>query len=111
MAGKSKADRLAELEAQRKEIEAEPEDEDDYEYEIGWGDKYARVHSRSKAGRKLAAFFEGSGIDLSEIVPGAAEDDDDDETGEGKPKGRARKPDAKPGEGNVRAFRSGRRIS
>jgi|SRR5215475_7761122 len=107
---KSKADRLAELEAQRAEIEAEPDDEDDFEYEIGWGDKYARVHSRSKAGRKIAAFFEGSGIDLSEIVPGADDDDEGSEGDEGKPKRARKAPAAKPDD-NVRAFRGGRRIS
>ena len=114
MAGKSRADRLAELEAQRKAIEAEPDDEDEYEYEIGWkpeggADKYARVSSRSPAGRKIAAFFEGSGIDLSDLVPSAGEDEGENE-GEGKPRPKG-KPAAKQDEGNVRAFRGGRRIS
>lgn len=107
MAPKSKADRLAELEAQRKAIESEADDDDEYEYEIGSGDKYARVSSKSKAGRRINSFFKDNfGINLDDE---AEAEDDEDEGGEGKPKGKG-KPAAKgePGS-NVRAF--GRRIS
>jgi hypothetical protein len=57
----------------RKELEAklaaldQDDDEPEFEYEIGRGDNYARVSSKSKAGKKIAGFFKESfGIDLAD---------------------------------------------
>jgi len=91
--------RRAELEAELKALD-EDDDEPEYEYEIGRGDNYARVSSKSRAGRKLRGFFKDSfGIDLDDEP-----EQDEPEPDEGKkadkdtPKGRGQQG------GNVRAF-------
>ena len=64
MAGKD--ERRAQLEAELAKLD-DDEDEPEFEYEIGRGDNYARVSSKSKAGRKLKTFFKDSfGIDLDD---------------------------------------------
>ena len=64
---------MASREEQRKALEAQiaaleqDDDEPEFEYEIGRGDNYARVSSKSKAGKKIAGFFKESfGIDLAD---------------------------------------------
>ena len=102
MAAKTRAERLAELEAQRKAIEAEEDDEPETEYEIGRGDNYASVSSRSRAGQKLHAFFKDSfGIDLDDepVQDDKAGDDKDEGKPERKAAGRQQQG------GQVRAFR------
>lgn len=96
----------ADKEARRKALQAELEaldkddDEAEYEYEIGWGDKYWRGSSKSAAGRKIAAFFEGSGIDMSEPT----EEEPEAEPEEGKKPERKAQGRQQQG-GTVRAFR------
>jgi hypothetical protein len=91
--------------ARRKALEAElaaldqDDDEAEYEYEVGWGDKYWRGSSKSAVGQKIRAFFEGSGIDLSEPEP-----EEPDEPAKDEPKRKAPAGKGQQG-GNVRAFR------
>ena len=92
------AERKAALEAELEALrQAEEADEQEYEYEIGRGDNYARVSSKSKAGKKISKFFKDAfDIDLEdELVQDEPADEPKD-----KPKpGRSQ---AKGGE--VRAF-------
>ncbi len=85
---KTRAERLAELEAQRKAIESEPDDDDDgIDYWIERGDNRASVPAKSKVGRQIAGFFKESfGIDLS-AEP--VQDDDKGDDGKGDGKGKA----------------------
>lgn len=97
----------ADKDARRKALEAElkaldeADDEAEYEYEIGWGDKYWRGSSKSAAGRKIAAFFEGSGIDMSEPTEPEEGEGEPEEKGEPKRKAQGRQQQG----GTVRAFR------
>lgn len=90
-------DALAALDA------AEAEEEAEYEYEIGRGDNYARVSSKSKAGKKISKFFEDAfGISLDDEP---VQDEPDEAPKAEKPKpGRQQA-----GGSNVKAFQ--RRIS
>jgi hypothetical protein len=104
MAG-DKAARKAELEAELAALDTD-DDEPEFEYEIGRGDNYARVSSKSKAGRKIAGFFKDSfGIDLAdEPVQEAEPDPDAKDDPKRKAAGRQQQG------GQVRAFR-GRGVS
>jgi len=89
----------AEIEAELAALDAEEAEEPDYEYEIGRGENYARIPSRSKAGKKLHGYFlESFGIDLNDEPVQDAEPEDEPEP-KRKPAGRAQQG------GNVRAFR------
>lgn len=93
----------AEIEAELAELDAEEADaEPEYEYEIGRGDNYARVSSKSKAGRKLETFFKESfGIDLADEP---VQEEPAEGEGEGEPKRKAQGRQQQGGQ-NVRAFR------
>jgi hypothetical protein len=81
------------------------EDEPEFEYEIGRGDNYARVSSKSKAGKKIAGFFrESFGIDLADEPV-----QDDAEPVKDEPKPRAVGRSQAKGDSTVQAFK--RRIS
>lgn len=88
------------LQAQLAELDAaDADDEAEFEYEIGRGDNYARVSSKSKAGKKIAKFFKDAfDIDLDDEPV----QDDEPEPDEGKGKAKPGRQQAK-GE-NVRAF-------
>lgn len=103
MARLSKEERAA-LEAKLAEDDkAAEDDEPETEYEIGRGENYARVSSKSKAGRKVHTFFKESfGIDLDdEPVQDDAADEDEDGKEAGKRKAAGRQQQG----GQVRAFR------
>lgn len=101
---------MASRDEQRKALEAQlaaleqDDDEPEFEYEIGRGDNYARVSSKSKAGKKVAKFFKDAfDIDL-----------DDEPVQTDEPEAEAKEPKPKPAGrgqagGQVKAF--ARRIS
>jgi len=103
---------MASKDEERKKLQAQldaldkDDDEPEFEYEIGRGDNYARVSSKSRAGKKINNFFKESfGIDLDDTPPPDAESDDE---GDGKAKPKP-KPAGRQQGGEVRAF--GRRVS
>lgn len=82
MAGKSRDERRAELEAELAALDADDDEDGDYDYWIERGDNRASVPAKSQAGRRIAAFFKESfGIDLAgePRQDGGGEPGDDDQ--------------------------------